>query len=295
MLKTTKYLILSGMMIAATDVLACASCGSGGDDPLILYPWETWKVYTGFSKTADFTPINAAGETSREIGIESRNTTTVSFGHSFNHRSFATVTAPYFVNRRGEYQRSGWGDPMLTGRYTVLQQDITAEWLPQVQAIAAVRSGQATSKYDSEDLAKLDVFGSGVPEWRVGVDIWHGMSDFKAGLAQMMTGPLSSKKTEFGVIRPGMNYRSTATVGYGWGDRGKVIAGVNREQTTAYQRNSVQQPDSDTLAHSAFISVDAKIEHHASLRVTASRVAAMARNKNTSRSESVTVAFTRAF
>ena len=295
MLDLSKKLLFTAMMLGASDAWACASCGSGGDDPLILYPWEQWKIYTGFAKTDDFTPINAAGDTSREMGPQSRNTTTVSFGRSFNHRTFATVTAPYIVNRRGPYERSGWGDPMLTGRYTVLQQDITEEWQPQVQAIASLRAGQATSKYDSEDLARLDVFGSGVPEWRVGVDIWHGITNFKGGLAQTVTGPLATKTTDYGVIRTGITYRSTATVGYGWGDRGKVITGINREQTTAYQLEGVKQADSDTLSHSAFISADAKIEHHASVRMTVARAAAFARNKNTSRSDSVTVAFTRAF
>jgi hypothetical protein len=295
MLKTGKQLLVSAMLLAATDVLACASCGSGGDDPLMLYPWETWKVYAGFAKTDGFTPINASGDIGREFGPEARNTTTVSLGHSFSHRTFATLTAPYIVNRRGPYERSGWGDPMLTGRYTLVQQDISEDWQPQVQVIAAVRAGAATSKYDSEDLAKLDIFGTGVPEWRFGVDVWHGITNVKAGLAQTVTGPLSSKKTEYGVIRTGFTYRSTATVGYGWGDRGKVMAGLNREQTTAYQLDHVRQANSDTLAHSAFVSADAKVEHHASVRVTASRAAAFARNKNTSRSDSVSVAFTRAF
>jgi hypothetical protein len=295
MLRMISQVLIFGLAFTTTEVWACASCGSGGDDPLILYPWEPWKVYAGFAKTDGFAPINAAGDLSREIGPESRNTTTVSLGHSFNHRSFATVTAPYIVNRRGPYERSGWGDPMLTGRYTIIQQDITQSWRPQVQGIIAIRGGQATSKYDSEDLARLDVFGSGVPEWRLGVDVWHGMTDFKAGFAQTMTGPLANRSTEFGVIRTGITYRSTMTTGYGWGDRGKIIVGVNREQTTAYRLSGVVQADSDTLAHSSFISADAKIERNASVRLTYARAAAFAKNKNTSRSDSVTMALTRVF
>lgn len=288
-------LAFSALVMGASDLLACASCGSGGDDPLILYPWEKWKVYAGFGLTNDFTPIDAYGEKGRELAPDARNTTTVSFGKTFSHRSFATVTAPYIVNKRGAYQRSGWGDPMFTTRYTLVQQDISDELIPQVQVIAAAKVGQATSVYDYRDPARLDVFGSGVPEWRAGIDVWNGIFDWKAGVAQTVTGPLSSRRTEFGVVRNGVTFRSTATAGYGWGDRGKVLAGLNREQTTKKLINGEPQANSAIISNSAFISADAKIEHRSSIRLTVSRSAAFGRNQNTSRSDTVTVAMTRAF
>jgi hypothetical protein len=276
-------------------ILACASCGSGGDDPLILYPWEKWKAYTGFAHTSDFTPIDVWGKIGSELAPDSKNTTTVSLGRSFSNRSFATVTAPYIVNKRGPYQRSGWGDPMVTARYTLVQQDISEEWIPQVQAIAAVKAGQATSVYDYEDPARLDVFGSGVPEWRAGVDVWHGIFDWKAGVAQTMTGPLASRRTDFGVVLNGTTFRSTMSVGYGWGDRGKILAGLNREQVTKKSIDGDLQRNSEILTHSAFLTADAKLEHHSRLRLTVSRAAAFAQNKNTSRSDAVTVALMRSF
>jgi len=286
-------MMAAGILTHATRAFSCASCGSGGDDPLILYPWENWKVYTGFSKTDDFTPINSAGEVSREMGPQVRNTTTVSFGHTFSRRTFATVTAPYIVNRRDKYERSGWGDPMVTVRHTVLQQDMSEEWIPQIQIISAVKSGSATSVYDYEDPARLDVFGSGVPEGRLGFDVWNGMTDWKAGVAQTLTMPLSSRDTDFGTVRRGYTLRSTLTGGYGWGDRGKIIAGVNRESTTKSSVDGETQPNSDILSHSAFTSIDGKVAHAGTVRLTLARSAAFGANKNTSRNDTITLAYMR--
>ncbi len=282
-------------ILSSVPVYACASCGSGGDDPLILYPWEKWKAYTGFSHTDEFVPITVNGQAGNEFGPQVRDTTTVSLGHSFSNRGFATVTAPFIVNKRGQNERSSWGDPMVTARYTLVQQDMADERVPQVQLIAALKSGNVTSVYDYNDPAQLDVFGSGVPEGRAGVDIWHGMFDWKAGFAQTMTSPLASRKTEFGVSKNGTTFRSTVTIGYGWGDRGKVLVGVNREQSGQKSLDGIPQADSQKLNHSAFVTADAKIERQSMIRLTVSRSAAFAANKNTSQNESVTVAFMRAF
>jgi len=290
-----KWMLAGAVFCHGAKLLACASCGSGGDDPLILYPWENWKVYTGFARSDDFVNIDQNGNESLGFVPDTRNTTTVSFGHSFTNRSFATVTAPYIVNKRGPYQRSGWGDPMLTGRYTFVQQDISEEWIPQVQAIAAVRAGQASSMYDYEDPAMLDVFGSGVPDWRAGFDVWHGMFDWKAGVAEIVTGPLDNKRTDSGVYRNGITSRSTATFGYGWGDRGKVMTGVNHEQTTKKTLDGTAINGSEIISNSAFISADAKLEHQTMIRLTLARSAAFGFNKNGSRSDSVTLSMMRSF
>ena len=277
------------------QAFACASCGSGGDDPLILYPWENWKIYAGFSRSAGFVMVDAAGRDGLQLAPDTRNTTTMSLGHSFSNRFFSTVTAPYIVNKRRAYERSGWGDPMLTARYTLLSQDISIDWQPQVQVIGAVRAGAATSIYDYKDPAMLDVFGSGVPEWRLGVDVWHGMFDWKVGFAQTFTAPLASRRSQIGDIRNGLTMRSTATLGYGWSDQGKVLVGVNREQTTNKTIDGETWTGSDVLSNSLFLSADAKVQHENTVRLTVSRAAAFGVARNTSRSDAVTMALMRAF
>ena len=283
------------LSVVSSRALACASCGSGGDDPLILYPWESFKIYAGFARSSGFTLLDTAGRESFQLAPDARNTTTISVGHTFSNRLFSTVTAPYIVNKRDSYERSGWGDPMVTTRYTIIAQDISVDWQPQVQAITALRAGNATSVYDYSDPALLDVFGSGVPEGRLGIDVWHGMFDWKAGFAQTVTVPLSARRSQIGEVRNGLSLRSTLTMGYGWGDLGKVIFGVNREETTNKTIDGTAWSNSDTLAHSAFLSADAKIEQHSNVRLTISRVAAFGAARNTNRSDTVTMALTRAF
>jgi hypothetical protein len=292
-------LVVAGIVMLLSLIspraLACASCGSGGDDPLILYPWENFKIYAGFARSEGFTLLDTAGRESFQLAPDARNTTTISVGHTFSNRLFSTLTAPYIVNKRDSYERSGWGDPMMTVRYTILTQDISVDWQPQIQAIAAVRSGNATSVYDYRDPAMLDVFGSGVPEGRLGIDVWHGMFDWKAGFAQTVTAPLAARRSQIGEVKNGVALRSTLTIGYGWSDLGKVIFGVNREQTTKKTIDGEAWANSDTLAHSAFLSADAKIEQHSNVRLTVSRVAAFGAARNTSRSDTVTMAVMRAF
>lgn len=276
-------------------ILACASCGSGGDDPLILYPWERWKIYTGFSHSANFVPVDVNGKLGGEFGPHTRDTTTVSLGHSFSNRMFATVSAPFIANKRsGDIQR-GWGDPMLTARYTIIQQDLTDERIPQVQLIAAVRDGKSTSVYDYRSKAQLDVFGSGVPEWRTGVDVWHGMFEWKAGFAQTVTAPLKERESQIGIVKNGTTFRSTITLGYGWGDRGKILTGINREQTSKKYMNGRPQANSEKLNQGAFLTGDLKIEKLTMLRLTVARSAAFGVNKNTSQNETLTISAMRSF
>ncbi len=288
-------MLLVFALASGERALACASCGSGGDDPLILYPWERWKIYTGFSHTNDFIPIDINGNPGGEFGPETKDTTLVSLGHSFSNRSFATISAPYILNKRGPAEERGWGDPMLTVRYTIIQQDMTNDYTPQVQLLGAVRSGRATSVYDYKNPAQLDVMGSGAAEGRAGIDVWHGMFDWKAGVAQTVTAPLESRKTDFGDVKNGTSFRSTMTLGYGWGDRGKILTGVNREQTTKKLIDSRFQANSEKLNHSVFVTADAKVDRQSLLRLTVARAAAFGLNQNTSQNQSVTFAVMRSF
>lgn len=286
---------VAGLFGLSQNVWACASCGSGGDDPMILYPSERWKAYVGFSRTGDFESLDSGGEVTAEYGPLTRNTSVVSLGHSFTPQWFATVSAPYIVNKREEYERSGWGDPLLSTRYTVLPQNISDEWIPQVQLMASYRPGDAPSAYDYEDTARLDVRGTGFPEARAGVDVWQGLFNWKGGLAQSVSYPIGTRDTEFGSMRPGVTYRSTVTAGYGWGDSVRVMGGLNRDYITAKHRDGAKIDDSETLSHGTFLTADAKVERLSMVRLTLSRAANVFQNRNVSRSETVTLAVMRSF
>jgi hypothetical protein len=281
--------------LSASQALACASCGSGGDDPMILYPWESWKAYVSIARTGEIESLDNQGDTVASYGPKVRNTTTVAMGHSFSPRLFATATAPYIVNRRDEYDRSSWGDPLLALRYTALQQTMANDLMPQIQLVASYRTGQATSKYDQTDSQQLDVFGSGIPEGRAGFDIWSGMYDWKGGFAQTMTVPIGTKDTIMGKTQAGYIFRSTLTLGYGWLDNFKLLVGLNRDQTTRSRVDGVVVDDSDILAHGTFLTADAKVERNSTVRLTWNRSASIFANRNATRSQTFTMAVMRSF
>ncbi|MCX6118637.1 MAG: hypothetical protein NT027_13935 [Proteobacteria bacterium] len=286
-------LLVTYLSLFNSSVYACASCGSGGDDPLILFPWETWKAHLGFARVSDFELIDQKGETGYEFGPESRNTTIVSFGRAITNRSFVTLTAPYIVNQRRERQMSGWGDPMVAVRYTMLQQSLENESIPQVQFIASYRTGDAVSVYETADPARLDVRGSGVPEARVGIDLWSAMKSIKYGAAQTVTTPVGSKDSEIGDVKPGVAFRTTLTTGYGWGDQGKVLCGVNREYSFKKSLNGQPLEDSEMLAHTAFLSADAMVQRNTNVRFTFAKSLGLLDHRNVSKSQTLTMAVQR--
>ena len=94
------WLIFFFVVFSGSPALACPSCVS--DDPITLYSWEQWKVYTGFARTDEFKFMDSRGQETREITLDARNTTTISVGHTISARSFVTLTAPYIVNKKGK-------------------------------------------------------------------------------------------------------------------------------------------------------------------------------------------------
>lgn len=285
-------LVAGAYWMSAAKLLACASCGG---EVLSLYPWEKWKAYVGFSRTGDMERVDSDGHKAGEYGPQSRNTTTVSLGHNFSSRWSTTLTAPYIVNKRREFQRSGWGDPRASISYMLLSQSTNEEWIPQVQLFGSYRPAQATSIYDYQDPARLDVFGTGVPEARMGADVWNGLSDWRYGVAQTVAVPVGEGHTDIGTVRPGVELTTMISGGYGWTDHAKVIAGIKREYTSEKSVDGAMVRDSDSLGHGVFVTADAKVERGALIRLTWSRAASLFENRNTSRNQTVTMAMIRAF
>lgn len=293
----SKILFLVSLVysLASQHALACASCGSGGDDPMVLYPWEKWKALIGIARTGDIESLDENGREIDSYQPTTRNTTTVSMGRSFSQSLFATLTANYIVNRRDEYDRSSWGDPLMTLRYTLVPQTMANLWIPQVQLLGSYRTGQATSKYDQTDPAGLDVFGSGIPEARAGFDIWNGMNDWKGGIAQTFTVPVGGRDTPFGRIQPGPSMRSTLSFGHSIGENAKVIGGINREQTARARLDNELQNNSDSLSYGLFVSGDAVVERTSTIRFTWTRASTVFANRNGARSQTFGMAVMRSF
>lgn len=282
-----------GLLVRPSAAQACASCGSGGDDPMILYPNEKQKFYFGLGRTSGFRNVDGDGTVSTAGGPTVKETATFSYGYGFSPRSFATLTIPFARNELEGDSRTSMGDPSVATRYTVVMQSIAEPWLPQVQAVAGYKQSQATSIHDSEELkTQIDVFGTGFSEAKAGVDVWYGQSDLKVGFAHAFVFP-QERSFDGLKYQPGLGQRSTASVGYGFA-HAKATIGANQEVRRRMRVDGEEQVDSDQLNHSAFLTLEVMPSPLDTIRISGGRQAAFGANKSTARSNALTAAYMKA-
>lgn len=289
--RITLISLASWMLTPSPLALGCASCGSGGDDPMILYPNEREKLYMGLGSVAGFRNIGPDGAPSTAGGPARKYLTTVAYGHSFSPRGFFTLTVPYVRNVRDDASRASWGDPSLSGRYTLIMTSIVEPWKPQVQIVGGYKSGFARSLRNTEEpKTLLDVFGSGFAETRVGLDLWYGQSSLLMGAAHLVSYPLA-RDYDGSTYQPGLTQRSTVTLGYRWAPHIKSLIGTNREAHAPLRIAHDAAPDSDQLNYSAFVTQDVMLDQLTMLRLTLSQQGAYGPIRNAARSSAVTAAY----
>lgn len=272
---------------------ACASCGSGGDDPLILYPNESDKLLVAAARTAGLRNIDMNGSEATAGGPTERHAFTLAYGRSFSMRSFATLTLPMLRNAREGTAKTAVGDPSFATRYTLHMASLTNPWAPQVQILAGFKPGLARSIQETQDpKGLLDVFGTGFSEMRAGLDLWLAQFDQKVGMAQTFSLPLPSK-FDGTTYTPGIISRSTLTLGYQWLHDAKTLVGINREQRGELRAAGTAIPNSDQLNYAIFTTQDWLPDEHSMFRLTLSQQAAFGKNKNTARSSTITVVYQR--
>lgn len=275
-------------MSLAGLILACASCGSGGDSPLILYPNERVKAYVGYNRQTHLETVYPDGSVSQDAGPDRKDVLTASFGASFLTDFFATLTQPEVTNYRAGSHRTGPGDTTLEGRWTAVPASMLSPLKPQIQVIGGYKSGYVPSIHETKDPHQLDVLGSGFPEAKLGIDFWWGQEAMKWGVAEVLG--LARPKTHLGMdMHPGHMSRSTLTAGYG-GAMGKVMLGTNftyRQQRTI---EGEKIDDSETVDHGAYVTGDLMIAPTASVRLSFAKSSAYGQNRNSYRARSVTLA-----
>ena len=272
---------------------SCASCGSGGEDPLILYPNESDKILVGAARTAGLRNIDKNGSEATAGGPTERHAFTLAYGHSFSMRSFATLTLPMLRNAREGTAKTAMGDPSFATRYTLHMASLTNPWVPQVQILAGFKPGLARSIQETQDpKGLLDVFGTGFSEMRAGLDFWLAQFDQKVGMAQTFSLPLPSK-FDGTTYTPGISSRSTFTLGYQWMHDAKILVGINREHRGELRAAGAAIPNSDQLNYSLFTTQDWLPDENSMIRLTLSQQAAFGKNKNTARSSTITVVYQR--
>lgn len=277
-------------MIATLLVLGCASCGSGGDSPLILYPNERAKAYIGETHQQGFRTVTSTGAVGSDMGPQARDTLTFAGGATFLTDGFATVTVPYVTNARDGRSVSGTGDPLVSTSWTVLPASMLTPAKPQVQVLAAYKRAVSRSAHNTKDDNLLDAIGSGFDEARTGVDFWWGASTWKAGFAAVAMMPTA--RTYDGVtIKPGNAVRGTVTTGYGFGEAGKAIVGAVVQRHGLITVDGTQPKSSAMATNNLFVGADAMVSARQTLRLTLTRAAAFGKNRNATEASGVTVAW----
>ena len=169
-------------------------------------------------------------------------------------------------------------------------QDIAEPWIPQMQLMFAHRFAVAKAQQESINAYRLDAFGQGVPETKIGVDVFQGMTDFKLGAAYSFL--LPGERNLGGVdYDPGMGQRGVFTAGYGRSGIGKALVGLTRETRAEKRLNGVEVGGSRTVDNGVFIMADSEVTDSHMARLTWARRSAVFKNRNGSRSDTFTLAW----
>ena len=281
------------VLLRASDVHACASCGGGGDDALVLYPNETWKVLIGLGRTSGYQYVQPDGRIGHSAGPDAQDMVAVSMGKAFSRRLALTVTVPYLRNVNVVATRRGFSDPSATLRWTVVAPDFTVPELPQVQLLVGLRYGILGSIYEAQRADLLDVFGAGFDEAKVGCDVWFGMFPIQFGTAFMALFPLPRLVTG-SVIQPGAAFRALLTLAYTRVDVGRIWFGLSRDVQSLLKQDGEVQAQSGKIAHNLAGGLDAYVSPMDVIRLSAAQQAAFA-SANALASLTLQLAYSRAW
>lgn len=234
---------------------ACASCGSGSDDPLVLWPSEKLKTYVGWSTSGQYEVVGPKGERGRDAGPTSRDTLTFAAGRALLTDVFATLTLPVQQNRSAAGSLRSLGDPMLALRWSWLMPDFTEPLRPQVQLMMSHKFAHARTLQESSRLDLLDAFSTGIAESKVGWDLFWGMSTLKGGLAVAALFP-EERRLAGAEVFPGNALRVTGTLGVALDSRSKMLVGSVHEMREQRRDNGVRIDNSQVRATGFFLTAD---------------------------------------
>ncbi|MEY2987877.1 MAG: hypothetical protein RJB13_1398 [Pseudomonadota bacterium] len=271
--------------LVSNQAQACASCGSGSDDPLILWPNETFKSYIGFSTSGRYKTVDPNGKFGTESGPTDRDSLTLAVAHALRSDLFFSWTMPFMQNRLAGSSLRSLGDPMAAVRWSWLLPEFSEPWRPQVQVMASHKFVQSRSLQESDRPDLLDAFGTGIPETKVGVDAFWGMHQLKGGFAWAMLFP-EERALGRAIVFPGNGIRTTLTVGHALGEKNKIIGGVVREARQQRRTDGQLIARSESVSHSGFVTFDVSLLDSSTLRLSFSDRGRLFENKNMIASQS---------
>lgn len=287
------FMLLTVLLSAGRQALACSSCGSGGADPVILNPYENHKLYLGLSHQGDFQDIDQNGTKRRSYGPQHKQSLDLAYAQRLTGRAFVSAVTNFGRNVYQGQSEIQNGDASLHMRFNVVQPNIAEPWIPQLQILFGHRFALGRSIYDQRRDHALDVFGAGYDETYLGADLWYGMNTLMFG-GSLLFGRPDSASSEAGTVKPGPMQRAIATLGGMPDESMKIIGGAIQEKRGTFMLDGASQPDSDRLTHDLFLTLETLYQEGSNYRVTLNRRAAFGSNRNAVEATAITLAWMRA-
>lgn len=172
-LSSTLRAVTLATALAATNTplaFACSSCGSGGEEPVSLCPFEKVKLHLEISRSAGFRIVDFRGHLGADGDPKSKSTLLFAFGYSVQPTFFVTGLLPLLRNERYGASKQGVGEPSVSGHWVAHMQSIDEPWKPQIKKTFGHKFAGRSAIHDSKSKHLLDVFGTGFAETKFGVE-----------------------------------------------------------------------------------------------------------------------------
>lgn len=287
-------LITFGSFSGNQAAYSCASCSSGADEPLILYPNEKAKVYLGFSHRSGNEALGPDGKPFSKFNVSTQRQILYSAGFSLNTRSFVTLSLPWLENSSGDKSVSSQGDPSLAARYTAsLQSTADPLWIPQVQLVLGYKKSVSPSmhsvSYENFDVTKT--FGTGFDDLKVGVDVWYGLYAFKAGASWFVITPQPAVYQAKN-LAPGARNLRTYTLAYSIPNTPlKITTGATDLYSRKLRINGEEIAGTEQVSHGYFLTAEYILKKNNHIRLSYVDQNGLGDSQNTSKFKSFTGAY----
>ncbi len=218
---------------------------------------ENIKSYVGYRDITISNAITTKGlltnnplvsqKSSADIGLAVRLTPSLYFGlyGSYSSQSSNKDQASFFTN------------PNVGGRLTLWQPNQSKVLLPQVQLLFSYTPKIVTARSESQTRDLVDVFGSEFHEINLGYDIWNDKNKLLLGVTQSINYGFKSEVLDE-MINPPWKLASSLTTGVKLFSSVRVLAGYNHLYGHYRYDNDIKAPDSRSINHSFFTTVDLK-------------------------------------
>lgn len=296
MLFWLKLLVLV-LSMAAAQALACA-CGCGAVNPVVLDPGQKAKVSLALRHNRDYTTVTDKGRAGPDGGPATRTVMDLAAAAAVTDNLSIGLSLPLQENRHGDRSDRSPGDPAVGMRWGVYRGHFAKPWLPRTDLHLTWKQAMARSWHDGARRRNdLDLHSNGYDEVLPGVDLWWGMFAWQGGLS--LTGILPRERQApddgpYERIRPGQGGRLTLSGGYTLAGTGTLLLLADREERGRLHLDGEPAPGPGVLAHGLALVAGLRTGTQQTVGLQIRRDAAILANRNTTRSNSVTLSFMQA-